>query len=262
MDGFARTENGSASNGGATAMMKIFGRAIHAGSVAGLLLVAGCATEDGADRDGQLLAKVRSAPVYDLGGETFAFPTGALLQTWPVMFGPRREFARLAVQMPAEQLAPEKLAGLADIVQVDVLPASAIPDPTVSLNAAFADWAGREAEPAGSAYKFTITSQRAATGTRVAYVRQWQKALGLHSLAPFQPLPGAPIFVFGLDDKEVTTLIVCEPLPLGYRGPDHCSLRRKLDDGTGYRVLFPQDLLSYWQIFDEAARDFVEKARI
>ncbi|TDQ82298.1 hypothetical protein A8950_2120 [Dongia mobilis] len=237
--------------------------------LAALLLLTACAAgsvEEGAEpmpADEPTAAASNPPPfTFRVAGEEFAFAEGALLQTWPVMFGPRGDFARLAVQMPAEQLAPAELAGLADIIQVDVLQAASVPDLTPTLAGAFADWTGREAEPAGSTYKFTITSQRAATGTRVAYVRQWQKALDLHSLAPFQTLPGAPIFVFGLDDKEVTTLIVCEPLPLGYDGPDHCSLRRKLDDEIGYRVLFPQDLLVYWQIFDEAARDFVEKARI
>jgi len=241
-----------------------------------LILLGGCASELGegeavpADEPVAAVSPAESATesaapplAFQVAGEEFAFAQGALLQTWPDLAArPARQYARLAVQVPAAELAPAELAGLTEIVQVDVLLAGLVPAPTPALGAAFADWTGREAEPAGSVYKYTITSNRAATGTRVAYMRQWQPRLGLHSLAPFQPQPGTPIYVFGLDDREVTTLIVCQPLPLGYHGADHCSLARRLDDEIGYRVLFPQDLLVHWQAIDQAAREYVLAARL
>lgn len=219
----------------------------------GFLLVACAGMESG--------KSAATAPgIYRLGGTQFEFPAGTLLQTWPDMSGGQPlGFARLAVQMPAEQLVPE-LAGYQDAVQIDVLQAGFIPDADAAVTAAFADWKGREDAPAQSAYKFLITSKRGATGQQVAYLRQAQKAIGLDSLAPFKPQTGAPIYLMALDGAHVTTLIECAPLPLGYHGADHCSLRRKMGDAYGYRVLFPQDLLSHWQAFDAAARDYVNAA--
>jgi hypothetical protein len=198
--------------------------------------------------------------LYRLGDAQFQFADNALLQTWPdISMRPTLGFARLAVQMPADQLVPD-LAGIQDAVQIDVLQAQYIPEPDAVVTGVFSDWKGRETAPAQSTYKFVITSQRGATGQQVAYLRQAQKSIGLDSLAPFKPQAGAPIYLVKLDDAHVTTLIECAPLPAGYHGKDHCSLRRKLDDSYGYRVLFPLDLLSYWEAFDDAARDYVNAA--
>lgn len=194
--------------------------------------------------------------IYRLGESEFEFPAGTLLQTWPVIEAGPLRFARLAVQMPLETLA-EDLAGITDAVQVDILAPQFIPEPDAVLATAFADWKGREEAPAQTVYKFDITSNRGATGQRIAYLRLDQKKIGLDSLSPFQPQIGAPIYLFALDGAHVTTLIECAPLPLGYHGADHCSLRRRLDDDFGYRVLFPQDLLAYWETIDDAARDYV-----
>lgn len=196
--------------------------------------------------------------IYALGGSRFQFPGGALLQTWPVMFETPRRYARLAVQMPAVELAPD-LVGITEAVQIDFLEAAFIPEPNAVMQAAFADWTGRENAPAQSAYKFNITSQRGATGTRISYLRQKQK-IGLDSLSPFQPQEGAPIYLVALDDTQVTTLIECGPLPEGYVGGYHCSLPRKVTEAHGYRLLFPLDLLGFWQILDKAAQDYVSAA--
>lgn len=243
-----------------------------------LLLLAGCAGAENAAAPestntetaglagaAQFPAEEEAAPeprIYPLGESGFRFPAGALLQTWPVIeAGPQLSFARLAVQMPAEQLTPE-LAGVKDTIQVDILQSATIPEGDAVLKAAFADWVGREEAPAQTAYKFTITSNRAATGRRLAYLRLDQHKIGLDSLSPFQPQAGAPIYLFALDGTQVTTLIECGPLPLGYHGVDHCSLRRRLGKDYGYRVLFPQDLLAFWQVIDDAARNYVGEARL
>lgn len=251
-----------------------------------LLVLAGCAsatdptaepTESAADETASVVAEPEAAAepeaepeaaepeappaprIYALGQSEFEFPAGTLLQTWPVIEpGPLR-FARLAVQMPLETLVPD-LAGATDPIQIDILQPQSIPEPDGILKAAFSDWVGREEAPPQSAYKFTVTSNRAATGERVAYLRLAQKKIGLDSLSPFKQQAGAPIYLFDLDDTHVTTLIECGPLPLGYEGADHCSLRRQLDDDFGYRVLFPQDLLAYWERIDDAARDYVMSA--
>jgi hypothetical protein len=240
------------------------------------LVLAGCATPaadesvseaaaaesaapEAATQEAAVVAEPAAPAIYTLAGERFQFPGGALLQTWPVMFETPRRYARLAVQMPAEALAPE-LVGITEAVQIDLLEAAFIPEPNGVMQAAFADWVGRENAPAQSAYKFNITSQRGATGTRIAYLRQRQK-IGLDSLSPFQPQEGAPIYLVALDDTEVTTLIECGPLPEGYKGGYHCSLRRPLSESHGYRLLFPLDILSFWRELDRAAQDYVAAAR-
>lgn len=219
----------------------------------GFLLAACAGMEGGA-------TATPSPGVYRLGGTAFEFPAGTLLQTWPVIpYSTPPHFARLAARVPVEQLVPE-LAGYREVVQIDVLQAQFIPDADAVVRAAFADWQGREEAPAQSAYKFLITSKRGATGQQIAYLRQAQKTIGLVSLAPFQPQEGAPIYLVALDGTQVTTLIECAPVPVAYGGGNYCSLRRKMSDAYGYRVLFPQDLLSHWQAFDEAARDYVNAA--
>jgi hypothetical protein len=211
-----------------------------------------------ATQEAMVVEEPAAPAIYTLAGERFQFPGGALLQTWPVMFETPPRFARLAVQMPAEKLAPE-LVGLGEAVQIDLLESALIPEPNAVMQAAFADWVGRENAPAQSSYKFNITSQRGATGTRIAYLRQKQK-IALDSLSPFQPQEGAPIYLVALDGISVTTLIECGPLPEGYKGGYHCSLRRPLSEHHGYRLLFPLDILSFWRELDEAAQDYVAAA--
>ena len=229
---------------------------------AGLALtLAACATASTENETAAPAAPKR----YILGATTFEFPDGAVLQTWPDMSGiaptgdRQMHFARLAVQIPAEELVPE-LAGFREPIQIDILLPALLPDADALIRSSFTDWAERENAPSNSTYKYIITSQRGATGTRIAYLRLQQPKLGLDSLAPFQPQAGAPIYLVGLDDTHVTTLIECGPLPAGYRGPDHCSLRRPLAEDYGYRVLFPLDLLIHWQKFDAAARSYVAAA--
>lgn len=225
------------------------------------LALAACAT---ASTEGGTAAPAAPGR-YILGATTFEFPKGSLLQTWPDMSGVAvagngpMHFARLAVQMPAEELVPE-LAGFREPIQIDILQPAALPDADALIRGAFTDWNERENAPTNSTYKYVITSQRGATGTRIAYLRLQQPKLGLDSLAPFQPQAGAPIYLVGLEGTRVTTLIECGPLPAGYQGADHCSLRRPVDEDYGYRVLFPLDLLIHWQKFDAAARDYVAAA--
>lgn len=224
------------------------------GLAAGTL--AGCETT-------AMTGDVADSPVpasYRLGDDSYTFDSGALLQTWPVIpYTQPPQFARLAVRLDVETLVPD-LAGDTRPVQVDVLAASFIPDADQHLTASFSDWKSRENAPSQSAYKFLVTSQRGATGTRIAYLRMNQPRLGLDSLAPFQAQEGAPIYLVGLDGSHVTTLIECAPVPLPYGGGDYCSLRRAIDADHGYRVLFPLDLLPHWQAFDDAAHSYVNAA--
>ncbi len=200
---------------------------------------------------------------YHIGDSAFAFRSGEVLQTWPVIaYQSPMHFARVALQIPAEALDPDLQEGR---IQIDVLPPQRRSADDI-IAAAFPDWRGRETAPDGSRYQYDPKSTLQPDGGRRTYLRREEAQLV--ALAPEVDDDHAPTFFLSECNGRVEQVIECRrDVPPSHDVGEYCALYRvitKADgiDAYGYRIFFPRSYLDHWQKIDTATRFLLARAFI
>lgn len=201
--------------------------------------------------------------VYHIGDSAFAFSSGEVLQTWPVIaYQTPMHFARVALQMPATTLDPDLQEGR---IQIDVLPPQRRSADDI-IAAAFPDWRGREAAADGSRYQYDPKSKLQPDGGRRTYLRGQEAHLV--ALTPEVADDHAPTFFLSENEGRVDQVIECRrDLPPSHDVGEYCALYRVITkangiDAYGYRIFFPRSYLDHWQKIDTATRFLLARAFI